>query len=59
MDGPSGRTLQRALELLGTRERLAARLAISKEELDDYLAARCPIPSNVFFKALGVVAGKK
>ena len=59
MDRPPTRTLQRALEFVGSRERLAARLAISHEELDDYLSGRRPIPNEVFLAALDIVAGKK
>ena len=59
MDRPPARTLQRALELIGSREALAARLAISHEELDDYLAGRRPIPNKIFLVALDIVAGKR
>ena len=57
MDRPPSRTLQRALQLLGGRQQLAAKLAVSLDELDDYLAARKPIPDKVFLAALDIVAG--
>ena len=58
MDRPPSRTLQRALDLVGSRAALATRLAISEEELDDYLSGRRAIPNAVFLAALDVVAGK-
>jgi DNA-binding transcriptional regulator YdaS (Cro superfamily) len=58
MDRPPSRTLQRALQLLGGRQQLAAKLAISPDELDDYLATRKPIPDKIFLAALDIVAGE-
>lgn len=59
MNRPPSRTLRRALELVGTRELLAAKLSISEKDLDDYLAGQRPIPNEVFLAALDVVAGRR
>ncbi len=58
MNRPDARTLQRALDLVGSRELLATKLSIAAQDLDDYLNARRPIPNEVFLAALDVVAGK-
>jgi hypothetical protein len=58
VDRPPSRTLQRALEFVGDHDELAEKLAISRPELEDYLAGRKPIPNEVFLAALDVVAGK-
>lgn len=58
MDRPSSRTLQRALDLIGSRELLATKLSIPLETLDDYLHGRQAIPNKIFLAALDVVAGK-
>ena len=59
MDRPPSRTLQRALEFAGTRERLCEALSVSPEDLDAYITGRSPIPNDVFLAALDVVAGKR
>jgi hypothetical protein len=56
MEGPSSRTLQRALDAVGTRERLAELLSISLEDLEEYLAGRKAIPNQLFLAALDIVA---
>jgi hypothetical protein len=56
VSGPRGRTLQRALEIVGTRERLAAALGISPADLDAYLAEDKPLPDPLFHAALDIVA---
>ena len=57
--GPHQRTLQRALEVLGgSKERLAAALALSQQDLEAYLAGKKTVPQGVFLDALDIVAGK-
>jgi hypothetical protein len=58
MDGAHARTLQRALEIVVTRERLATALNVPMEELDAYLAGAKPLPSQAFLVALDIVAAK-
>lgn len=58
MNGPHRRTLVRALEALGgEKDRLAAALRISSEDLEAYLAGAKPVPQQVFLDALDIVAG--
>lgn len=56
MGGAHLRTLQRALEILSTRERLAQALRVPAEEIDDYLSGKKAIPQPVFLAALDIVA---
>jgi len=56
VSGPRGRTLQRALEIAGSRERLAEALRIPLAELDAYLAGIRALPDGVFHAALDIVA---
>ena len=58
MPTPQIRTLKRALEKLGTKERLAAALEMTPAELDDYLAGRKPLPNQAFLDALDIVADR-
>jgi hypothetical protein len=58
MDGAHARTLQMALEIVVTKERLATALDVPKEELDAYLAGTKPLPNQVFLDALDIVAAK-
>ena len=58
MDGAHVRTLQTALEIVVTKERLATALNVPKEELDAYLAGTKPLPTQVFLDALDIVAAK-
>lgn len=53
------RTLQRALEILGNRDRLAATLHLSISELDSYLSGAKPLPQSAYLSALEIVAGLK
>jgi hypothetical protein len=55
MDGPAHRTLERALEIMGTKERLAEALGTPVADIEEYLAKR-NVPDRVFFKALDIVA---
>jgi hypothetical protein len=55
--GPRGRTLRKALEILGTEERLARALEVPSESLRRYLAQDdAAIPHQLFIKALDIVA---
>lgn len=56
MPTPQIRTLKRALEKLGTRERLAAALEMTPAELDDCLTGKKPLPNAAFLDALDIVA---
>jgi hypothetical protein len=48
-------TVRRALEVLGTKERLAAALNITLGDLDAYLEGEKPVPMQVFFDAVDIV----
>jgi hypothetical protein len=50
------RTLQRALQTVGTKERLATALDVSVADLDAYIAGKEPVPNRVFIAALDIVA---
>ena len=55
--GPRGRTLRKALEILGSEERLARALEIPPESLRRYLAQEAEaIPQPLFIRALDIVA---
>ena len=58
MNEPSSRTLQQALEIVGSRERLCTRLWISAAELEAFLQDRKPVPESVISMARDIVAGK-
>jgi len=54
---PQSRTLRRAVDIAGSKERLAALLKITLADLEAYLAGTKEIPDKVFLAALDVVAG--
>jgi hypothetical protein len=56
MSGPHSRTLERALQIVVTKERLAAALDIEIDDLDKYLAGTEPLPHEAFLAALDIVA---
>ena len=56
MDGVHRRTLERALEIVVTKERLATVLEVPLEDLEAYLAGKQPLPSHALIKALDIVA---
>lgn len=56
MDGPQSRTLALALKTMGTREKLAAALAVPLHELELYLSGSLMVPHQVFLNALEIVA---
>jgi hypothetical protein len=60
MDDAQHRTLQRALGLVnGSKIRLAEKLMVRPEDVDNYLAGAQPVPTQVFLAALDIVAGRK
>ena len=56
MDGAHSRTLERALKLLETKERLAVALELPVEEIDLYIAGDKPLPDQAFLAAIDIVA---
>lgn len=56
MVGARKRTLVRALQVLRSRERLAAALQVTLEELETYLEGDKPLPDQAFMVALDIVA---
>ena len=50
------RTLERALEIVTTKQRLATALKLSLDDLEKYLAGVEPLPQNAFLEALDIVA---
>jgi hypothetical protein len=57
MDGMHSRTLERALKLVGSKERLASAIKVPAEELETYLSGKKPLPSDALLLALDIVAG--
>ena len=58
MPNPHVRSLKRALEILGSKTRLATALEVSEEELETYLAGE-PMPTERFIETLDIVAQGK
>jgi hypothetical protein len=58
MDGAHRRTINKALEIVATKERLATALDVTMLDLEAYLAGDKPLPAQVFFDALDIVAAK-
>jgi hypothetical protein len=56
MDGAHRRTLERALTVLESKERLAAALELPVEEIDLYIAGTKPLPQQAFIAAIDIVA---
>lgn len=50
------RTLQRALETVGTKERLATALGVPLGDLEAYMVGTQTVPTSVFIAALDIVA---
>ena len=59
MDGAHQRTLERALKVVQTKERLAAVLELPVEQIDAYLAGEKPLPHQAFITAIDIVANGK
>lgn len=58
MPNPHVRSLKRAVEILGSKTRLATALEISEEELETYLGGK-PMPTEMFIETLDIVAHGK
>ena len=56
MDGAHLRTLERALQTVGSKERLAIVLDVPTPELEKYLAGEIALPNEIFIEALDIVA---
>jgi len=56
MDGAHTRTLERALQVVQSKERLAATLGVSLTDLDAYLAGDKRLPDQAYLAALDIVA---
>ena len=59
MDGAHKRTLERALEIVRTKARLAVVLEVPLQDLESYLAGEKPVPNQAFIAALDIVANGK
>jgi hypothetical protein len=59
MDGAHKRTLERALQVLQTKERLAVALEVPLDELETYMAGEKPLPHQAFITAIDIVANGK
>ena len=59
MDGAHKRTLERALQIVQSKERLAVALEVPIEELETYMAGERPLPDQAFITALDIVANGK
>ena len=59
MDGAHRRTLERALKVLQTKERLAVALEIPLESLEAYMSGEKPLPDRAFITAIDIVAHGK
>ncbi|TMH45134.1 MAG: hypothetical protein E6H54_06640 [Betaproteobacteria bacterium] len=59
MDGAHKRTLERALQIVRSKERLAVALELPVEELETYMAGERPLPDQAFITALDIVANGK
>ncbi len=56
MDGAHRRTLERALRVVETKERLAVALELPLDEIDKYMAGEKPLPHEAFLTAIDIVA---
>jgi len=56
MDGAHTRTLQRALEAIGSKEGLATVLQIQLPDLDAFLTGEKALSHKTFIEALDIVA---
>ena len=56
MDGAHKRTLERALKVLETKERLAVALELPVQEIDEYIAGEKTLPHQAFLTAIDIVA---
>jgi len=56
MDGAHKRTLERALQVVKTKERLAVALELRLEDLEVYMKGERPLPNQAFIAAIDIVA---
>ena len=56
MDGAHRRTLERALQVVKSKERLAVALEMRLDELETYMAGEKPLPNRAFITAIDIVA---
>ena len=56
MNGPHQRTIQKALETVGSKERLASELEVTLAQLELFLAGSADLPHQAFLEALDIVA---
>jgi hypothetical protein len=56
MDGAHSRTLERALKVLDSKERLAVALELPFDDIDKYISGELPLPDNAFLVAIDIVA---
>jgi len=56
MEGAHRRTLERALKVLQTKERLAVALEIPLDALEVYMSGEKPLPDRAFITAIDIVA---
>ena len=59
MDGAHKRTLERALQVVQSKEPLAVALELPVEELETYMAGERPLSHQAFITALDIVANGK
>lgn len=59
MDGAHKRTLERALQVVKTKERLAVVLEVPVPDLEAYMAGEKPLPHQAFITAIDIVANGK
>jgi hypothetical protein len=58
MDGAHKRTLERALDIVVSKERLAGMLKVPMDDLNAYLSGEKALPNPVFIAALDIVASQ-
>ena len=56
MDGAHKRTLERALSVMQSKERLALALELPVEEIDSYITGEKALPQRAFLTAIDIVA---
>jgi DNA-binding transcriptional regulator YdaS (Cro superfamily) len=55
--GVRARTLQRAVEIAGGREKLCELLGVPLASLEDWLTGGEPLPTDIFLEAVDIIAG--
>jgi len=59
VNGAHSRTLERALQVLKTKERLAFALDLPFGDIDAHLSGEKPLPGEAFILALEIVASRR